>query len=324
MMPRDVFRFLVVIPHRNGFHVLERTLCHALAACGEDDRVLVVDNASSDGSAIAAVAAVPQVRLLRNSRNLGFAAACNQGGRYAESRYLLFLNSDALIPPNALDVLAGHLEANPQIGQLGLQLVAEDGTCQRSSMPQPDVLTELGFRRRVPRGYRDPVIAAPVGALVGACVCLPSEVFKLLGGWCEDFFFYEEDLDLSRRVISAGFEVVLLPTVSVVHSRGAATSSVRLPAQLESIKSRLAFVKKHFAPWSWLLVPARLLSAVLNASGAIAMLILTLGLKRGVRAKALRSSMTLVWLLSFMRLPWSLSDIGRAQHPIDSVEHRHD
>ena len=324
MMPRDVLRFLVVIPHRNGLYMLEKTLRHALAACREDDQVVVVDNASSDGSAIAAVASMPQVHLLRNSRNLGFAAACNQGGRYAESRYLLFLNSDALIPSNALDVLAGHLEANPSIGQLGLQLVTEDGACQRSSMPQPDVFTELGFRKRVPRGYRDPVIGAPVGALVGACVCLPSAVFKFIGGWCEDFFFYEEDVDLSRRVISAGFDVVLLPTVSVVHSRGTATSLVRLPAQLESIRSRLTFVKKHFAPWSWLLVPARLLSAVLNASGAIAMLILTLGLNRSVRVRASRSSMTLVWLLSFMRLPWSLSDIGRAQHRIDSVEHKRD
>lgn len=313
MMPCEMLRFLIVIPHRNGHELLESTVRHALTACGPTDLVVVVDNASSDGSAQAVSDSFSAVRLVQNKWNVGFAAACNQGAAYAESRYLLFLNSDALVPLDLLDVLAAHFESHSRVGQIGLQLTSQDGALQRSTMPQPDLWTELGFRKRVPRGYRDPLVTASVEALVGACVAMPAAVFFSLGGWCESFFFYEEDLDLSRRIRAAGWEVVFRPDLRVIHERGSSTATVRLPAQLEHLRSRLAFARKHFGAWFGLILPARVFSVLLNASGAAIALLMTLGLHAGLRMRAWRFLLTVAWLALLMRPRWSLSGLSRIE-----------
>jgi hypothetical protein len=313
MMPCETFRFLIVIPHRNGHGLLDSTVRHALAACGPRDLVVVVDNASSDGSAQAVSDSFPAVRLIQNARNAGFAAACNQGAACAETRYLLFLNSDAHISMDLLGVLAAHFESHPRVGQIGLQLTSQDGALQRSTMPQPNLWTELGFRKRIPRGYRDPQVTASVEALVGACVAMPAKVFSSLGGWCEDFFFYGEDLDLSRRIRAAGLEVVFRPDLRAVHERGSSTATVRLPAQLEHLRSRLTFARKHFGAWFWLILPARVLSVLLNASGAAIALLMTLGLHAGLRMRAWRFLLTIAWLAFLMRPGWSLSGLSRLE-----------
>jgi len=325
MMPRDGLRFLVVIPHRNGQDLLEATVRSALAACTPLDKVVVVDNASSDGSATAVAELFPEMRLIRNARNRGFAGACNQGASSEDSRYLLFLNSDAQIPPNTLDEVALHMQRQPGLGQLGLQLVSGDGRRQRSSMMQPSFWTELGLRKRVPKWYRDPVSTAPVESLVGACVAMPTHVFRTVGGWNEAFFFYEEDLDLSRRVREAGFEVLLRPDLMAVHARGASTAGVRLPAQLEALRSRFTFIRLHFSGFAWLLIAARVASVGMNALGAALVLLGTLGLHPRSRTRAWRLFVTVIWLLLLMRPNWGLSrwsDKGLAASGDRSCKHQ--
>jgi len=175
----------------------------------------------------------------------------------------------------------------------------------------PDLRSELGLRKRVPRGFRDPSVASQVGVLVGACVAMPRAVFERVKGWDEDFFFYEEDTDMSVRVHHAGYEVWYLPDLRVVHGRGVATRGVRLAAQLEAVRSRFTYVRKHFPPaLTVLLCCARFFSIFLGVMGALVGVFATLGLDRGLRARALRSAITLIWLTLLMRPRWSLS--GRA------------
>lgn len=304
-------RFVVVVPHRNGPDTLRATLRAVLSASTPSDAVVVVDNGSTDGSVELLSAEFPAVHWVRNERNRGFAAACNQGASLLQSRFLLFLNSDAILSPDALDRLAAFFERTPRAGEVGCHLVGPDGRPQRATAPAPDVFSELGLRKRVPRGFRDPSAISQVGVLVGACVALPRTVFERVNGWDEDFFFYEEDTDLSVRVRIAGYEVWYVPDLKIVHGRGVATRGVRLPAQLEAVRSRFTYICKHFPfTLALLLCCARVLSIFLSATGALLGLLATLGLNRGLRSRASRSAKTLLWVALLMRPRWSLS--GRA------------
>lgn len=304
-------RFVIVIPHYKGADLLRATLSAVLLATKPFDAVVVVDNGSLDGSGAVLADEFADVRWLRNDRNKGFAAACNQGAALMQSRFVLFLNSDAMVPPDLLDRLAEFFEQTPLAGEVGCHLVGLDGRAQRGTSVTPDLLSESGLRKRVRRGFRDPTRAARVEAVVGACVALPRFVFERIGGWDEGFFFYEEDIDLSVRVRHAGFEVWYLPDLKVVHGRGASTREVRLPAQLEAMRSRFYYIRKHFprsvACALWV---ARFLSLCLGVVGATFGTVATLGLHRGIRLRATRSLVALLWILLLMRPRWSLS--GRA------------
>jgi|GEM_PF-2350664 len=312
MTPKlDSHRFAIIVPHRDGTDLLRSTLSAALLADSGADVIVVVDNASTDGSPELLANEFPAVRWIRNDRNRGFAAACNQGARLVRSRYLLFLNSDAALPPHALDRLVEFFERTPRAGEVGCRLVGPDGRPQRATAPAPDLLSESGLRKRVPRGFCDPSAVSQVGVLVGACVAMPRAVFERVQGWDEDFFFYEEDTDLSVRVREAGHDVWYLSDLEIVHGRGVATRGVRLPAQLEAVRSRFTYICKHFPPIvASLLCCARVLSILFATTGALAGVLATFGLVRGLRTRASRSLVTLLWVMLLMRPRWSLS--GRA------------
>jgi GT2 family glycosyltransferase len=307
----ETLRFVVVVPHRNGAERLHATLQSVIFASGANDALVVVDNASTDGSADILARDFPAVRWWRNDRNHGFAAACNQGASAADSEFLLFLNSDALLPQDALNIFEEFFRRHPEAGQVGVRLVGEDGRLQRASAPAPDFWSECGLRRRIPRGFRDPQCAARVETLVGACVAMPRVVFENLAGWDERFFFYEEDVDLSVRVSEAGYQVWFLPDIAVKHAKGGSTRSVRLPARLEALRSRLLYIGKHFPLWQRvILLPARLLSVGLNTLGAIFGLVSTLGLNQAARHKAMLWLVSFVWVVLLMRPKWNLAARG--------------
>jgi len=309
--PGEKFRFSVVIPHRNGPDRILATVSAVLAAAGSDDRIVLVDNASTDDSVSRLLQAFPEVEVLANARNRGFAAACNRGAFSADSEFLLFLNSDAVLPRGALDMFEEFFRGHPRAGQVGVRLVGEDGRLQRASAPAPDFWSECGLRRRIPRGFRDPQCAARVETLVGACVAMPRVVFENLAGWDERFFFYEEDVDLSMRVSGAGYQVWFLPHIAVKHAKGGSTRSVRLPARLEALRSRLLYIGKHFPLWQRvILLPARLLSVGLNTLGAILGLVSTLGLNQAARHKAMLWLVSFVWVVLLMRPKWNLAARG--------------
>jgi len=301
-------RFAIVVPHRNGHQILRRTLIAASEACGPRDVVVVVDNASIDGSVAVLAEEFPEVLWLRNASNRGYAAACNQGAEVAPSQFLLFLNSDAVVPPDILSRLEVFFAQMPQAGEVGFRLVGANGAFQRATAPSPDLWSEFGLRRRVPKGFSDPSDAAEVDTLVGACVAITRLAFERVGGWDERFFFYEEDVDLSVRVKAAGFQIWFLPQITVTHLKGAATGSVLLSAQLEAVRSRFLYIEKHFAPGLVpVLVMARLFSMSLRTLEGWLILVVTLGLNASVRRRAVTSAITMLWVLLMMRPRWSLS-----------------
>lgn len=235
--------------------------------------VIVVDNASTDGSADAVRAAFPQVRLDAGRDNVGYAAANNRGLRavgFAEplepetvertARHALLLNPDTVVPHGALRGLVAALEAEADLGAVGPKLVLPDGSLDlacRRSFPTPEVSLYrfLGLARLRPRSrrfarynltYLDPDEPADVDSVVGACMLVRGEAVDDVGLLDERFWMYGEDLDWALRMRRAGWRVAYRPAVVVHHvKRAASRGSAR--ARYEFQRAMWLFYRKHYA-----------------------------------------------------------------------------
>lgn len=190
--------------------------------------VIVVDNASTDGSCEMVAARFPQARLVRNTSNRSFAPGCNQAAALSQGEYLFFLNNDTRVSPDSLQILVDYLRAHPEVGMVGPRIVGADRLWQRSFRAKPTLgallhrLPLLRWTRLYQRAYEDyrrcsPVVETKaVEVLQGMAVCLPRRVFEQHQGWDESFFFGLEEIDLSVRV-AATHRVVYLDDAEVVH-----------------------------------------------------------------------------------------------------------
>jgi GT2 family glycosyltransferase len=196
---------------------------------------IVVDNGSSDGAAEMVARDFPEVILIRNSTNLGFARANNQAARRARGHYLFFLNNDTVVPAAVLRRLVDYADAHPEVGLVGPRLRDGEGRLQVSCRPRLSVAALLhrtalfrwtGLLKKAYLRFRrwdaDPDEARRVHILMGAAMLLPREVFFTLGGWDEAFTFGGEDMDLSTRV-GQHYAVVYLPQVEIIHHGRAST-----------------------------------------------------------------------------------------------------
>jgi len=229
---------------------------------GVELEVIVVDNASSDGAADMVARHYPEVTLIRNATNRGFARANNQAAALARGRYLLFLNNDTVVPAGTLRGLVDFLEANPTVGMVGPCLRGSDGQPQISYRQRPTLAALLhrttllrwtGLFRRAYYHYRrqhfDPSTLRSVEALMGAAVVLPRDVFFACGQWDEDFDFGGEDLDLSARVAKQ-HGVVFLPEVEITHyGRVSSRQNVNFASPGVAVGYVQYFRKHGYSPW---------------------------------------------------------------------------
>lgn len=221
--------------------------------------VLVVDNASRDGSAEAVRAAFPDVRVLANAENLGFSAANNQGLRAARGDYLLVLNSDAEVRPGAVETMAGILDTRGDVGIVGPRTVGSDGRPQVSFGPALTLRGEWSQRRLV-RGARQghagvlrevqerAARAQEPDWVSGACFLARRTALEAVDFFDEGFFLYEEDVDLCLRVRKAGWRVVYTPEAEVMHHLGRSMAQAPAQARLEYHRSHLRYYRKHNGP----------------------------------------------------------------------------
>jgi hypothetical protein len=226
-----------------------------LAVAGE---CIIVDNASADVDRLAE--ALRGHQIIRNERNLGFAAAVNQGLRRSRGRHLLLLNPDAFLGPDTLRHLVDFLDANPKVGAVGPQILHPDGRVQGSARGFPDALSALFGRRSLLTRYfprnplsrrnlpaltdvpRDPI---SVDWLSGACVMIRREAVGEVGDLDERFFMYWEDADICWRLRQGGWEVIYDPRVRVVHQVGASSDRAVLRSTVEFHRSAYRFHRKH-------------------------------------------------------------------------------
>lgn len=221
--------------------------------------VWVVDNASTDGSPEMVRAAYPQVTLLVNDANRGFAIANNQALRRAKARYFLLLNSDTIVPSGALDALISAMDAHPEASVCGPLLLNADGSVQVSWARFPGVGSELSGqldRSQSPYpmpDFDDPAKRAamqpfPVDWVGGACFLVRADRMAQVGLLDEDYFMYSEETDWCRRFIAQGGKVLLVPSVTVTHLGGGSSRAVPRETRQRMWRSSLRFYRRTYGP----------------------------------------------------------------------------
>jgi N-acetylglucosaminyl-diphospho-decaprenol L-rhamnosyltransferase len=251
----------IIIVSYNSQHDLARTLesLHA-APPATPHRVVVVDNASSDGSLAFVRRRWPGVQAIDAGANLGFSRANNLGIRATESDLVLLLNSDTVVPSGAIDGLVGDLLAHPEAAIAGPRLVDAAGRPEISIGRMIGPFNELRqkvtgalydrrwgpVRRRVERSL---ATAHEVDWVSGACLLVRRDDAEAVGLLDERFFLYTEDVDFCASVRARGRRVRFVPSVGVRHLRGGSRSHDPSAALAAYRRSQLAFYAKHHPGW---------------------------------------------------------------------------
>ncbi|HET7647684.1 MAG TPA: glycosyltransferase family 2 protein [Gaiellaceae bacterium] len=222
--------------------------------------IVVVDNASRDGTAAAVRDEFPAVSLVAMPENAGFAAATNTGIARTRGRYILVLNPDTVVPAGAVDALVRVLDEHPEVGVCGPRLLRPDGTFDHAARRAFPTVTSalghfsgLGRLRRAPArlaAYRAPEVeSGPVDAVNGACMLVRRATLEATGGFDEGYWMYMEDLDLCYRFAQAGWTTWYEPSVVVRHVKHGSAGAVRsVRLELAFHRGMARFYRVHYAP----------------------------------------------------------------------------
>lgn len=208
--------------------------------------IIVIDNASTDGSIDLVRANHPDVVVVSNDRNVGFSAANNQGLRRARGRLILFLNPDTIVPRQALKTMVHFMDSTPAAGATTCRVELPDGRLDDGAhrgFPSPwnalcyfSGVYKLFPRSRLLTGYTlgwmDTAAVHEIDALVGAFMLVRREAGDQAGWWDEDYFFYGEDLDFCFKLKQAGWKIMYVPDVSITHYKGASAGIKRRSARV--------------------------------------------------------------------------------------------
>lgn len=233
--------------------------------------VFVVDNASSDGSVAAVRQEYPQVRIIENAKNLGFAAANNKALRQMAGRYALLLNTDAVLTEGAVSRLFEFMEANPRVAMGCGQLLNANGSKQNSIANFPTLLTLLGnesllrilWPKRFPSKRRDYAAPIPVQSCIGACLMVRKAAMDEVGLLDERYFFFMEETDWARSMKKAGWESWFVPDARTYHLQGQSAGD-NVEARKMFYRSRYLYFRKWFGDWVYLFGAAIMVRLLVN------------------------------------------------------------
>lgn len=272
--------------------------------------IIVVDNASSDGSPEAIAEAMPGVKIIRNERNLGFARANNQGIAAARGRYLALINSDAIALPGCIGEMARHLNEHPDIGLISPRIVDKEGRLQPNCLRFPGYWNRIcettGLAKmfgavdwlgdtHVPERHHDRT--RDVDILVGCFWVARAAAVERIGVLDENFFMYGEDMDWCRRFRSGGWRVVYHPAGSAIHFGGVSSASQPTRFFIELQRSILRYWRKHHGRIGLVYCAAMIaLHQVLRLAAGSVMYAVRPGRRGDCGNKIRRSVACLAWL----------------------------
>jgi GT2 family glycosyltransferase len=266
----------IIIVNYNTRRLLDECLASLQMAVSPPNgcEIIVVDNASNDGSQAMVREKYPEVQLLACSENRGFSAANNLGAAQATGRTLLFLNSDTKLSKEALIQPYNYLDAHENIGAITVRLVYPNGERDPDNhrgFPTPwNALCHFsGLGRLFPsspifneyfQSYADFESIHAVSVIAGSFMMMPRLVFDLVGGWDETYFFYGEDIDICYRIQQLGYDIIYYPHVEVLHYKGASSGlrkesaaiatppkETRIKVARESVRAMQVFYEKFYS-----------------------------------------------------------------------------
>ena len=295
----------VIVVSWNTREILESCLASVRDKAGGAE-LIVVDNASEDASAAMVREKFPAAALVANPSNRGFARAVNQGIDLAKRPVIVLLNPDATLTAGALEELLRALDADPNIGIAGAQLLDADGQRQHSFDNFPSLATECTnkwlmrtlFPGRYPDKKRVYDSVTDVDSVIGACAAVRRSTIDRVGPLDERFFVFLEETDWCLRMKRAGLRVVHVPASKIIHLQGKSKARRPVLARLEYLRSLFIYFRKNSGAAAWLVLhAARLLKSAVNALFCFLAMLLTLALVPSVRRRTAIHSALLGWQL---------------------------
>jgi GT2 family glycosyltransferase len=249
----------VIIVNWNGSGFLRKCLSSLRQSTVSIKEIIVVDNASEDGSQEMVLSEFPEVTLIQCNKNLGFARANNIGLERASGANLALINSDVVVHPNCLEKLTELLDRYRDIGLIGPELYGADGNLQRTYRTLPNLWTALCrsfaldtildkwalFSGKKVRTVIDDGLLE-VDVLSGCFWVARRAAVSQVGGLDEQFFFYAEDLDWCKRFREAGWKIAHAQVARSIHLGGASSANAHLRYSIEIVRANLSYWKKHF------------------------------------------------------------------------------
>jgi len=251
----------VVIVNYNVEHFLEQCLLSVRKAMqAVSGEVYVVDNNSIDGSVKMVKNKFPEVKLIANKKNLGFSKANNQAMKMALGEYVLLLNPDTVVEDDTFDKVVAFMDSHPDAGGLGVKMVDGSGKFlpeSKRGLPTPEAAfyKMFGISKIFPKskrfskyhlGYLNQNEIHEVEILAGAFMLMRKSVLDKIGLLDESFFMYGEDIDLSYRIIKAGYKNYYFPKTRIIHYKGESTKKSSVNYVLVFYKAMVIFARKHF------------------------------------------------------------------------------
>jgi len=240
---------------QNLLHSIEK------ASANISKEIIVIDNASEDGSVEVLKEKFPSIKLIENNINSGFGKANNQGLEIANGKYILFINPDCIVSEDTFDKMISFFESHPDCGLAGCKILNSDGTLQlacRRSFPGPwtSFTKVTGLSTLFPKSkmfarynltYLNENETYEVDAISGSFMMIRKDVYEKTGGFDEQFFMYGEDLDLCYRVQKNGYKVFYVHDTQIIHYKGESTKRSNLDETKVFYDAMHLFVKKHLS-----------------------------------------------------------------------------
>lgn len=262
---------------------LLRTCLQAVLAAGVEQEVIVVDNASGDGTPDMVRREYPQVTLLANRDNRGYTGGNNQAIPISRGRYVLILNPDTRPEPGAIREMLSFMEAHPDAAAVGPRLLWGDGSLQSSRRRFPTLATGLLESTLVQQYWKHNAVlrryycddlppdrVEAVDWVVGACIMIRRQALDQVGLLDEGYFMYSEEMDWCYRAKRAGWQIYHLPSATVVHYHGKSSEQNVLSRELRFQDSKLRFYAKHHGGWQATLLRLFLISTYAFEAGGLA------------------------------------------------------
>lgn len=281
--------------------------------------IIVVDNSSKDGSVETVRERFPDLIIVENRNNMGFAKANNQALNIIKGRYAVLLNTDTVLTEGAVDVMIDFMEKNRTIGICGGQLMNADGSRQNSIANAPSLMTELLnksiLRRLLPRRYpgKEQTFEKPieVESVVGACMIVRKDAIDDTGVLDESFFFFLEETDWCMRMKKKGWKVFHHPHAKIFHLQGQTAGKVNFRARIEYWISRYLYFQKHHGKSTRIALRAGLLFKLLiSISFLLLQNIVFLFSSQKAQDRLALNIRLLLWHLMGNPLHWGLRKSG--------------
>ncbi|MGE5351262.1 MAG: glycosyltransferase [Acidobacteriota bacterium] len=252
----------VIIVNFNVKEFLQNLLGSIQKSTGKiSTEVIVIDNASDDGSVEILREKFPWVKLIASQKNLGFGRANNLGLEISQGKYILLINPDTIVQEDTFQKLISFFEKTPDAGLAGCKVLNSDGTLQlacRRGFPGPwtSFTKVTGLSKLFPKSrlfarynmtYLDENQTYEVDAISGAFMMMKREVYEKVGGFDSQFFMYGEDLDLCYRIQKAGYKVYYVHDTQIIHYKGESTKRSSMDETRVFYEAMHLFVKKHFS-----------------------------------------------------------------------------